>query len=90
MIGDQEIIDSINQKYQNQSKDIFEGLNELSKNIQLNFSIMSGPFSIKNDKICFGMFTFSIEEFINLIITYKDKNLAIYSYLRKSVPEYFI
>lgn len=72
--------------------DIWKDLDELSKNCQVNFSSMFNcvNFSIKDNNIYLNKFTFTLEEFVDLVYYYKDKNRRLYQFLKSKYPEYFI
>ena len=71
--------------------DIWKDLEVFSKSTILNLSTLySSNFRIQDEKIITKGYTFTLEEFFDLVYYYKDKNKRLYQFLKSKYPEYFI
>lgn len=71
--------------------DIFDDLSKLFEKYQLSFAFYCANGVVDKDKkIRIGIFTFTLDEFLKLLINYKSKNKKIYELILSKYPEYLI
>lgn len=71
--------------------DIFDDLSKLFEKYKVNFAFYCANGIIdKDQKIRIGIFTFTFDEFLEILIKNKSKNKEIYKLILSKYPEYLI